>query len=52
MSGFHQISVATTLGNAGDALKPARGVQLDRIPITERRASFLIDGCRRLTPVE
>ena len=40
---LHQVNVATTLGNAGDALKRARGVELDRIPITERRASFLID---------
>jgi transcriptional regulator with XRE-family HTH domain len=40
---LHQINVATTLGNAGDALKRAKGVELDRIPITERRASFLID---------
>ncbi|MBV9193387.1 MAG: helix-turn-helix transcriptional regulator [Solirubrobacterales bacterium] len=40
---LHRINVATTLGNAGDALKRARGVQLNTIPITERRASFLID---------
>ena len=40
---LHQVNVATTLGNAGDALKRARGVELARIPITERRASFLID---------
>jgi hypothetical protein len=40
---LHQVNVATTLGNAGDALKRARGVELDKIPITERRASFLIN---------
>ena len=40
---LHQINIATTLGNAGDALKRAKGVQLDRIPIIERRASFVID---------
>jgi hypothetical protein len=40
---LHQINVATFLGNAGDALKRAKRVQLDKIPITERRASFLID---------
>jgi transcriptional regulator with XRE-family HTH domain len=40
---LHQVNAAAVLGNAGDALKRARAVELDRIPITERRASFLID---------
>lgn len=40
---LHRVNVATVLGNAGDALKRARGVELDKIAITERRASFLID---------
>ena len=40
---LHQVNVATALGNAGDALKHAMAVQFDKIPITERRAAFLID---------
>lgn len=40
---LHQITVATALGNAGDALRHAKAVQVDKIPITERRATFFIN---------
>lgn len=40
---LHQINVAVTLGNAGVALEYAESVRFHNIPITERRASFLVD---------
>ena len=40
---LHRITVATALGNAGDALRHAKAVQVDRIPITERRATLFIN---------
>jgi transcriptional regulator with XRE-family HTH domain len=40
---LHQVNVATVLGNAGDALDRAKGIQLEKVPVTERRVSFLID---------
>jgi transcriptional regulator with XRE-family HTH domain len=40
---LHRVNVATVLGNAGDALARAKGIELEKVPITERRVSFLID---------
>jgi transcriptional regulator with XRE-family HTH domain len=40
---LHQVNVAAALGNAGAALRYAKSVQLDKVPITERKASLLVD---------
>ena len=40
---LHQVTVATALGNAGDALRHAKAVRVDKIPITERRATLFIN---------
>ena len=40
---LHQVTVATLLGNAGDALRHAKAVRVDKIPITERRATLFIN---------
>jgi transcriptional regulator with XRE-family HTH domain len=43
---LHRISIAVSLGDAGVAIDQARKVDLDQLPITERKASFLIDTAR------
>jgi transcriptional regulator with XRE-family HTH domain len=40
---LHQVSIATTLGNAGVALHHAKAVDFERIPVIERKACFLLD---------
>jgi hypothetical protein len=40
---LHQVNVAAALGNAGAALRYAKSVQLDKVPIIERKASVLVD---------
>ena len=46
---LHRVNIATFLGDAGQAIAEARRVDLDRIPITERKAALLIDSSRALT---
>lgn len=46
---LHRVNIATTLGDAGQAVAEARGVNFDQIPIAERKASLLIDTSRALT---
>lgn len=46
---LHRVNVAVTLGNAGTALQEARRVNLDQVPITERKAVLLLDTARALT---
>ena len=43
---LHRINIAISLGDAGVAIEQARKVNLDWLPITERKASFLIDTAR------
>jgi len=43
---LHRVNIAVTLGDAGTALDLARTIDLDRITVTERKASFLIDTAR------
>jgi hypothetical protein len=43
---LHQVNIAATLGDAGTAIDYARRVEIDRIPITERRAALYIDVAR------
>ncbi len=40
---LHLVNVAVRLGDAGAAIDHAREVNLDLLPITERKASFFID---------
>jgi len=40
---LHRVNVAVRLGDAGAAIDHARKVNLDLLPITERKASFFID---------
>lgn len=40
---LHQVNVAAILGNAGVALRHAKAVDFDKIPIVERKAAFFID---------
>ena len=40
---LHRVNVAVRLGDAGAAVNHARNVNLDLLPITERKASFFID---------
>ena len=42
----HRVSIAVTLGDAGTAVDVARGIDLSVIPVTERKASLLIDTAR------
>jgi hypothetical protein len=46
---LHRINISTFLGDAGQAIAEARRVDLERIPITERKAALLIDTSRALT---
>jgi hypothetical protein len=43
---LHRVRIAVSLGDAGTALDLARAVSLDKIAITERKASFLVDTAR------
>jgi hypothetical protein len=43
---LHRVNIAMLLGDAGAAIKEARQVDLDRIPITERKATLLVDTSR------
>jgi transcriptional regulator with XRE-family HTH domain len=43
---LHRVNIAVTLGDAGTALDLARTVDLEKIMVTERKASFLIDTAR------
>jgi hypothetical protein len=42
----HRVNIAVTLGDAGTAVEVARGIALDSITVTERKASLLIDTAR------
>jgi hypothetical protein len=42
----HRVNIAVTLGDAGTAVDVARGIDLRAIPVTERKASLLIDTAR------
>ncbi|HEV2377663.1 MAG TPA: hypothetical protein VGS19_36565 [Streptosporangiaceae bacterium] len=42
----HRVNVAVTLGDAGTAVDVARGIDLAKINVTERKASLLIDTAR------
>jgi hypothetical protein len=43
---LHRVNIALTLGDAGTAIDVARTVDLDKIDVTERKASFLMDTAR------
>jgi transcriptional regulator with XRE-family HTH domain len=43
---LHRVNIAVTLGDAGTALDIARTIDPDKITVTERKASFLIDTAR------
>lgn len=43
---LHRVNVAVTLGDAGTAIDVARTVDFDKVSVTERRASFLVDTAR------
>ena len=42
----HRVNIAVTLGDAGTAIDAARGINLDQVTVTERKASLLIDTAR------
>jgi hypothetical protein len=42
----HCVNIAVTLGDAGTAVDVARGIDLSKITITERKTSLLIDTAR------
>lgn len=46
---LHRVNIAAFLGDAGQAVAEARTIDLNKIPITERKASLLIDTSRALT---
>ncbi|WP_246237174.1 XRE family transcriptional regulator [Actinomadura chibensis] len=46
---LHRVNIALQLGDAGAAIQEARHIDLDRIPLTERKATLLIDTSRALT---
>jgi hypothetical protein len=43
---LHRVNIAVTLGDAGTAIDVARTVDLGRIDVTERKATFLMDTAR------
>jgi len=43
---LHRVNIAVTLGDAGTAIDVARTVNLGKVDVTERRASFLLDTAR------
>ncbi|WP_119731290.1 helix-turn-helix domain-containing protein [Thermomonospora amylolytica] len=46
---LYRVNIALQLGDAGAAIQEARTINLDRIPLTERKATLLIDTARALT---
>jgi hypothetical protein len=46
---LHRVNIALQLGDAGAAIQEARRIDLDRVPLTERKATLLIDTSRALT---
>ncbi|MDR0358560.1 MAG: helix-turn-helix domain-containing protein [bacterium] len=42
----HRVNIAVTLGDAGTAVHVARGIDLNAIKVTERKAGLLIDTAR------
>ncbi len=42
----HRVNIAVTLGDAGTAIDVARGIDLNKIDVTERKAALLIDTAR------
>lgn len=46
---LHRVHVALTLGDAGTAIALARQVPLDKIDLTERKASLFVDTARAYT---
>ena len=42
----HRVNIAVTLGDAGTAVDEARGIDLNAVTVTERKASLLIDTAR------
>ncbi|MEQ4303711.1 hypothetical protein ABNF97_20425 [Plantactinospora sp. B6F1] len=46
---LHQVNIALTLGDAGTAIALARQVPLDKIRLTERKASLFVDVARAYT---
>ncbi|MEU9019012.1 helix-turn-helix transcriptional regulator [Actinomadura sp. NPDC048394] len=46
---LHRVNIALQLGDAGAAIQHARSVDLNQIPLTERKATLLIDTSRALT---
>jgi len=45
----HRVNIALQLGDARAAIEEARRINLDNIPLTERKATLLIDTSRALT---
>ncbi|MBW8482010.1 helix-turn-helix domain-containing protein [Actinomadura parmotrematis] len=45
---LHRVNIALQLGDAGSAIDQARTTDLDRIPLTERKATLLMDTSRAL----
>jgi hypothetical protein len=43
---LHRVNIAVTLGDAGTEIDVARTVDLGRIDVTERKATFLMDTAR------
>jgi hypothetical protein len=43
---LYRVNLAVTLGDAGSAVDTARKIDLDKIPIPERRATLLVDTAR------
>jgi hypothetical protein len=43
---LHRVNIAATLGDAGTAIDVARTVDLDKIDVTERKATFLVATAR------
>ncbi len=43
---LHRVNIAVILGDAGTAIDVARGINLDKITVTERKASLFIDTAR------
>ena len=43
---LHRVNIAVTMGDAGTAIDVARTVDLGKIDVTERKASFLMDTAR------
>ncbi|MGW3607911.1 hypothetical protein [Micromonospora sp. NPDC005161] len=46
---LHRVNIALTLGDAGTAIALAREVPLDKIGLTERKASLFVDVARAYT---